>query len=68
VCLESSQDFEGRGNDSYGAIMAPKEEVLGTRADAAYFITVEEGFAFIVGRFDLTDLEEIEGLPLHVIA
>lgn len=48
--------------------MASKEETLGTRADTAYFVTFEEGSALIVGRFDLADLEEIERLPLHVIA
>ena len=65
VCLESAQDFERWGNDSDGAIVASKEETLRTRADAAYFISVEEGCALVVRRFDLANLEEVERLPLH---
>lgn len=68
VCLESSQDFKGRRDDSDAAIVASKEQALRTRADAAYFVTVEERFALVVGRLDLADLEEIERLPLRVIA
>ena len=48
--------------------MAPKEEALGTRTDTAYFVILEERSTFIIGWFDLADLEEIERLPLHVLA
>jgi hypothetical protein len=64
VCLESSQDFEGGGDDSNCAIVASKEEALGAGADTAYLISIEEGLALVVWRLDLADFEEIEGLPL----
>lgn len=66
MCLESSQDFEGRRDDSNSAIVTSKEEALGPGADTTYFVSIEKGLALVVWRFDLADIEEIEGLPLFV--
>ena len=66
--LEGSQNFERRGEYAHRAIMTSKEKTLGTRADAAYFIVVEEGFGLVVGRIDLADFEEIERFPLQFVS
>lgn len=64
VRLECSQDLEGWREDTDKAIIASKEETIGSRAYAADFIVLEEGLALVIGRFDLADFEEIERFPL----
>lgn len=67
MCLERSQNLKSRGQDSHNAIITSDEEILGTGAYAAYFVVLEEGFTFVIWRFDLADLEEIERFPLCLL-
>ena len=66
VCLKSPHDFKGRGEDPDNAIIAAEEEAVGSGADTADLVALEEGSALLVWGIDLADLEEIERFPLYM--
>lgn len=68
VGLKGSQDLKRRRKYPHNSIVAPKEQVLGSRADAADFVVLKERLALIVGLIDLADLEVIERFPLLAIS
>jgi hypothetical protein len=66
--LEGPQHLEGRVDNPHNAIRASKEEVFGSGANAADFVILKEGSAFVIWGFDLADFEEVERFPLSLVS
>jgi len=64
VGTEAANHLPARTDNSHVAIVAAQEEVAGTRADTGYFVALEYGSCFVIGKLDLVDIEEVERLPL----
>jgi hypothetical protein len=66
--LKGSLDLKVRREDPNYTIVATKEQIVGSRADATDLIILQKRRAFIIWRLDLANFEEIEGFPLHTVS
>lgn len=61
VGLEGAHDLPAAADDAYMTINTTKEQAVGSRTDARYFVSLEKGAGLvIVGKLDLGDIEEVE--------